>query len=72
MPKQSTRDGERDQRPGDRHAELHARGVGVAFELRDAAEHPQVDAGDWDPVADRHDGVAELVEQDRQEEQQRA
>ena len=65
-------DGQRDQRPGDRHAELHAGRVGVALELRHAAEHPQVDARDRDPVADRHDGVPELVQQDREEEEQRA
>ena len=41
-------------------------------ELRHAAEQPQVDALDRDAVADRHPRVPQLVQQDREEEQQRA
>ena len=38
----------------------------------DAAEQPQRDLGDRDPVADRDHGVAELVQEDRGEEEERA
>jgi hypothetical protein len=46
--------------------------AGVAPQGRDAAEHPQRDVADPDPVADRDHRVAELVQEDRGEEEQGA
>jgi hypothetical protein len=39
---------------------------------RDAAEQPQVDLLDFDAVAPRDDGVAELVREDARKQEQRA
>src|SRR5207244_948879 len=52
--------------------EVDPRARAFLLHLRDAAEHPQVDAHDPDSVAQRHDGVAELVQDDRDEQQQHA
>ena len=58
-----------DQRTGDRDLELGPGGVRVLLEPGEAAEQPQRDRGDADVVAPGHEGVAELVEQDRAEEE---
>ena len=46
--------------------------VRVPFETCDSAEHPERDRGDLDPVAGRDEGVTQLVQQDRGEEEDRA
>ena len=58
---------------GPRHGdlELRARRVAVARHPRDAAEQPQRDLGDRDPVARRDHRVAQLVQEDRAEEAER-
>ena len=66
---QATNDRSSDQRPGDRDLELGPGGVRVLLEPGEAAEQPQRDRGDADVVAPGHEGVAELVEQDRAEEE---
>src|SRR3989442_5979081 len=66
------REGERYERAGDCHPELLARRARVAAHLGDAAEEPEVDPSDAYPVAHRHHRVAELVENDREKEEQGA
>ena len=61
---------ERHERPGDRDLELRAGRARVARHLRDAAEEPQVDAADLDPLAAGDERVAELVQDERDEEQE--
>ena len=65
------RDQQRHGRPCGGDPELLARRLRVARELGQAAEDPEVDAEHLDAVAARDDRVAELVQGDRQEEQQR-
>ena len=61
----------RDERACDRDPELGPGAREAALELGEAAEQPQVDPFDLDALAPRLERVAELVEQQRYEEQQR-
>ena len=58
--------------PGGGDPELGPGALRLAVEGGDAAEHPQRDRRDADLVALRDHRVAELVEQDRGEEAERA
>ena len=62
-------DHERHRRSGRGDPKLGARRVGVARHPRHAAEEPQVDAADLDPLAARDERMAELVQDQRREEQ---
>ncbi len=70
--RQSGEQRERHRRPGRRDLQLLARGLRLAAHLREAAEEPQVDAGDRDPQAARGQRVAELVQDQRGEVPERA
>jgi hypothetical protein len=65
-------DRERRERTGPRDLELLARGAALAAHQREAAERRDRDAGDLDPVPARGERVAQLVHDDRREQQQRA
>ena len=59
--------GERHRRARGRDLELLAGRLWLAAHLREAAEEPQVDAGDRDAEAPGHQGVPELVQDQRRE-----
>ena len=65
------REHERDGGAGGGDTELLARGLAVAVGAHEAAEEEQVDAADADAFAARGERVAELVQHDRAEEQER-
>src|ERR687888_2732853 len=60
---------ERDQRPGNRDAKLGAGTGEHALELRDAAEEPERDPFDRDPLSACPQRMPELVQQQRAEEE---
>ena len=66
------RDRQAHERSRDGDPEVHPGGGGLLLHLCDAAEHPEVDSGDADPVSHGHDRVAQLVQDDRCEQQQDA
>ena len=66
------RDDERHRRTGDGIAKLVLRAVGGVLEPGHAAEEPQVDPLDAHAAAPGDDRMAELVQEDAGEEQQRA
>ena len=59
------------RRPGGGDAELGAGRGRLGAHVHQAAEEEQVDAGDLDPLAAGGERVAELVDDDRAEEQER-
>ena len=62
---------ERHERPGHGDPELGARDREHAFELGHAAEEPERDAFDLHPLAPRFECVPELVQEERDEEDDR-
>jgi hypothetical protein len=64
-------DCKRDERPRNRDPELGAGARKVGLELRHATEEPEVDSLDFDSVSSRLQRVTELVQQKREEEEQR-
>ena len=66
--RQHGEDREGHRRAGEGDPRFHPRAVGFAVHPRHAAEDPELDRADPDPVAAGGDGVAELVQEDRAEE----
>jgi len=57
--------------PGDRDPELGARARKAALELRHPTEEPEVDPLDLDPISPRLQCMSELVQQERNKEEER-